>query len=597
MDTVSPDILWRAFAAEALLIGFRRVQDEVVGFEPGRNVHGEMGSVEAWQQEPLVRRALVSGLDSSRDELLAAASALLAGTRAAERLTGESLVDWACTRLPSLVDAAATDAKVADLSEALAQAGRLPMFGFPTQVRVLWTQRPSVRREPQTLDRDADMALSEFAPGSEVVKDKAIHTAAGLAHFIQAGDGYWREVDDPMGPRRQAGLCSSCLTVQFESQTETCPVCGSSSPDFRREDIVEPLGYRTTFTRRDYEQLGEATSRASQPRLAMPPDVEAQTIANAKVRGGNAEVVVVNDNRGALYTFGRHERATDSGPRAEAGLLEEGLLSSPTRRRRLRMSRLSPAADPLDPVALAARRRTDVLTIGLAAEPSGIRIGPSTPAGRAAWGSLGFLVRRVAADWLSVGPDEIEVGVHATQSPDGLANGEVFLADALENGAGYSRWMRDRIPDLFERSEGAAEELERHSTAEGQPCDSSCYQCLRDYWNRGWHPLLDWRLARDLLSLLKTGEVDVERSWRGLEGLAGALARDFGLDVDDSEGVPVLARVSNGRRLAVLHPFEDVRDDVGSPRVGRLREDPGLRTTTWFELVRRPGYVVGRLLA
>jgi hypothetical protein len=59
-----------------------------------------------------------------------------------------SLADWATAEAADAVDRTAEAARVPDLSEALAQAGLLPMFGFPTQVRVLYTEAPRPWQEP-----------------------------------------------------------------------------------------------------------------------------------------------------------------------------------------------------------------------------------------------------------------------------------------------------------------------------------------------------------------------------------------------------------------------------------------------------------------
>ena len=53
--------------------------------------------------------------------------------------------------------------------------------------------------------------------------------------------------------------------------------------------------------------------------------------------------------------------------------------------------------------------------------------------------------------------------------------------------------------------------------AHADGCDSSCYDCLRDYYNMNYHPILDWRLAYDMLGLLDGSEIAVAR-WRDIEG-------------------------------------------------------------------------------
>ena len=77
------------------------------------------------------------------------------------------------------------------LSERLAHAGLLPMFGFPTDTRMLFTRsRYAPNPWPPlsgTVDRGLDIAISQFAPGSQIVKDKAVHTALGVAALYPLG--------------------------------------------------------------------------------------------------------------------------------------------------------------------------------------------------------------------------------------------------------------------------------------------------------------------------------------------------------------------------------------------------------------------------
>ena len=62
-------------------------------------------------------------------------------------------------------------------------------------------------------------------------------------------------------------------------------------------------------------------------------------------------------------------------------------------------------------------------------------------------------------------------------------------------------------------------------------CDSSCYDCLRDYNNTDLHALLDWRLGIDLALLAFNANASVDLHapyWRVLaEKAAKSLARIF----------------------------------------------------------------------
>ena len=78
---------------------------------------------------------------------------------------------------------------------------------------------------------------------------------------------------------------------------------------------------------------------------------------------------------------------------------------------------------------------------------------------------------------------------------------QLFVADTLENGAGYVRRIFDvdRLAELLKRH---YEDLEHSWTAPNHvSCDRSCHDCLRNYQNRFNHALLDWRLALDLAEI------------------------------------------------------------------------------------------------
>lgn len=587
LDTSSVSILRRAFAAEVLTRVFRRCETEVVGFDPGRSVHGQFGAVEVWRDSTDLRSFVRGALRDTRDDWVQLATSLLREARAT--VSGEELATWAAADLATLIDQTVASARVRDLSEALAQHGVLPMFGFPTTTRVLFTSWPK-GSEQDALDRDAPIALSEFAPGAELVKDKQIHTAVGVVDLRQRADGSWYEGDAPLSDRRTVGVCRSCLAFS-DDPGASCGVCGETEPKYAVMDTAEPAGYRTSFKPRDYEQLGDPTARASQPRMTVGPVQYLERGENALVRSANTEIVSVNDNRGSLFTFVRGSSTYEGRKRDEAGLLAADLLKG-ERRQQVGLRYVNTDGDVLEPVALAARRRTDVLSLGAATLPAGLAIDPRLPAGRGAWGSLGFLIRDAAAKWLDIGSDEMEVGVHPV-AHGSTVRGEVFIADSLENGAGYATRLFDRFEDLLDVADEHAARLGKHGRP---PCDSSCYLCLRDYSNRSWHALLDWRLGVDLLDLIRGRSIDLERHVDRDVRAARAIAEDCGFEVDDIELPTIVGR--RGTALAVTHPFESIRSEDESERVRAVRSRyPDALFTSSFEMLRRPGALLASLMA
>lgn len=586
LDMASTQIMERAFNAEVLTSLFRDAEREIADFDPGRSVHGQFGSVETWKTNENLRIHAEEWIRDNEQAIRGVASTLLTSTTVP--LSTTSLYASASTSLIGSVDRIAKDARTSSLSEALAQGGLLPMFGFPTQVKVLYTDRPKIGREPNTLDRDADIALSEFAPGSEIVKDKAVHTAVGVVDYFQTASGHWVSGPEPLKYATRAGICRSCMAVTLDEDT-TCPTCGAGEPDFARLTLVEPTGYRTSFRPRDYEQLSEPTARAAQPRLSMAPS-QSKSLGPARYRYANAEIIVANDNGGQQYRFAPATFSIQGKVFEVDGLVDIGLVGDKERAAKAKLNVTRVTDDPA-PVAIAARRRTDVLTIGLDQVPPGLAIDPRMPSGRGAWASFGFMLKGAAVRWLDIGSDEVEVGVHPV-SHAGIVTAELFLADTLENGAGYASRFGHEFAELIAETSRFAGTLKTHG---GTPCDSSCYQCLRDFNNRAWHPLLDWGLALDLLDLITGHSLDTDRRLDRDRQVLQGFAKDFGFEVLDL-GLPAV-RGRKGTVMAFLHPFEDVALNSECSRVQRIRQQhPEAILRSTFDLLRIPGSLVGKLM-
>ncbi len=98
------------------------------------------------------------------------------------------------------------------------------MFGFPTRERDLHTSSAWRRDAREPLSRDIDIAISEFAPGSELVKDKAQHLVVGLVHYDRRGN----VLPNPEGPLVDAAVCTRARRRISTRWATSCSVCGAS---------------------------------------------------------------------------------------------------------------------------------------------------------------------------------------------------------------------------------------------------------------------------------------------------------------------------------------------------------------------------------
>lgn len=179
------------------------------------------------------------------------------------------------------------------------------------------------------------------------------------------------------------------------------------------------------------------------------------------------------------------------------------------------------------------------------------------PSGSAALHSFGEALRRGAQAELDIDPSEITVGLQSRRIDDVVSAG-IYIADTLENGAGYAselgRPQRLRAV-VAQIADGLGEEwtLPAHAS-----CDASCPDCLRSYDNRHLHALLDWRLALDVADLCLGRDLKLER-WLGLGEetairFAGAFGEALGdVHVGEVNGLHYLK--SRDRTVLLSHPL------------------------------------------
>lgn len=615
LDLDRPEILQRVLTKELLRRAFRGLSAEDDGMELGVNVHGQFGVVGDWA---LNRPRVQQWLTANREEVEATVDALLRSTKLDGRR--DELIDYASSGLLDRVtDETARDADDRDLSQQLAEHGLLPMFGFPSRVRYLYHRSPA-RSYPWppggVIDRDLTVAVGQFAPGSQVVKDKAVHTAIGVADWYPAG-GTVRADPNPLGEPELVAYCRRCLFIEPRSEphvagrangadagpepSPACPSCGAFD-DFSVLDLRQPRGFRTDFVPRDFDGGFDWVPGTGSSRIA-PEDrhMRSDTLQNAALRWGRGRVYVVNDNGGRGWRFA----SADGWP----GMLSVDLAEQGGGIYKPRLPELKPEATVN--VALGAVYVTDTALISVESVAPGLDLDPSRShavSHRAAWYSLGFALREAAVRRLDVQSRELEVGLWYQPLEAEDVRAWVYLADALENGAGYATHIGR--PEHFDGVLAEAEDFlaQLHGPGHSDECDSSCYDCLRDYFNMRYHPLLDWRLAADMLDLLR-GRPPAVRSWQEREHtLAAGFAEILGGDPVELDG-DMAAIARDDVIVIVTHPLEshDVERHL-TPRVAAAiadAEDRGFGPTTdrpWalhdsFTLLRRPGAIASELSA
>lgn len=621
LSTDMRDIYRRVFAAEVLRRAFRDFRLASNAWDPTINVHGEFGRADEWTSAHLFVQKWV---EENGGEITEIATALNGHVRGERVPLDETL--FAQKDLVGEVDEIAREVHGhEDLSQRLAEAGMLPMFGFPTSVRYLYTSRPKKSADwpPRgAVDREMAIAVSQFAPGAETVRDGYVHTAAGVIDLRPAGPKVVAG-GDPLGPSRSIGLCRACGHVSEDPQpvpaevepVEVCGSCGAAEGAYRTVPLREPLGFFAP-QRRDFDGNFSFTARSLAPRTASDLTTQAPqrfAEANMVVHSGKGTRYSVNDNGGQLFRFLKvkaNENETWVG-----GLLDIDTAMS-------RPEWLESALDDGEPqsVAIGARQWTDLFLLGPAEAEiaeQGLRLNlaqnrqssgfdDSQAGRRAAWYSLAALLRKAASAHLQIQPNEIDAGIHGAASSSRNARVFAFLSDALDNGAGYCTHLAEA--HVFRQLLAKADELlDSFSNGEhGRDCRSSCPQCLQDYSNMLYHSLLDWRLGGQLLGILR-GELPVFKTSRAqvlLENWASDLPVGDRVYVEDLSGTGPCVLFEDRTIVAAKHPFEAADAELEGPRIKSVRAAameffPQIEKVVFvddFELDRIPSQVTVKVI-
>ena len=432
------------------------------------------------------------------------------------------------------------------LAHTLAEAGLLPMYGMPTRVRNLYCDhnrkdKDVPMRSWETIDRDLDVAIYEFAPGSVLVKDKLQHRCIGFTGPLP----YFRDVARdlqtidviPMGDTFSESFwmvqCTECgawihFTEKPEVGEQECGACGGMIARERSAECRIPGGFRTDFYPRafDDEVMQPRKHRAltaegislrmeGDPASNLSLACETQTRTYRMNRGNRNETDLSKWN--GFGATGGSERLV----RARRCTLHVQFIAD--EQPPPRDFRPNPAVAPFDEVWLAAPKTTDSLFIAPKVVPPvlkphlwGTEINRDPAIRAAALSATFILVHRAALD-LDVDPEEFDVveprmgrpgggpAVPVLQFTDHLINGAGFCERLSKTEAGGSPMVSRLIKSIIEDEEEypLKDFLKIESGYDHRKrCDQACYRCLQRYGNQMYHGLLDWRLGLAFLSMI-----------------------------------------------------------------------------------------------
>ena len=439
------------------------------------------------------------------------------------------------------------------LSEVLALEGYLPLYGMPIRTVNLVHEYPNSPPnnakfpiEKGAIDRNEDVAISEFAPDQELPKDKKKLHCTGVA-WLTAQDRRVVATTPPTSATREIAICSDCQLV-LAPRSQVCDFCGS-------DEVLVATGWRPDYYFTDFRPAPYDGILDSQPQhIIQSPQPNRQLSSevwrNGRLISNTGSVVRINTNEMEGFTFYKLTNGPAQGMYVGANDVPREFRDDETR-------------EEVDGrIILYSEQFTDFVEVALEQTPPFFADGHidvrKRQALRVAWLSLAELLKLGMIQLEDIEPHELAASV-LLQS----GSWKLFISDTLDNGAGYStkyatpaafgrlvEYVQDVIGDGFLKSQ-------RHIDR----CMSSCHKCLRNYENRLHHGSLNWRLAFDLLSLISSAQVPTisfDDHWNGflsthlLARLEPLVQRQ--LEVVEHGGHTLYVD-GEGRAILPWHPF------------------------------------------
>ena len=384
------------------------------------------------------------------------------------------------------------------LLDTLYQEALIPTYSFPKDVVSVYIEKDG--KVEYEIDRNVDVAISEYAPGRSIVVDKKTYQIGGLYHPSKNKyniDNKVKEYFDDSNYLKKIYQCDSCgwFGYKEDQEDDKCPFCSSDLNFYR--DMLIPWG----FAPRDGVEISQTQFKEEysyvQPPLysTVPKNDDMISIRNCKhikmaVRD-NQRIIVLNtgiNNKGFMVC----EECGASMIGDDKSVLND--IKKPYKSQ----SNICNHNRPRN-VNLGCDFITDMLVFEFSLDDEELNTNNlnNNPWLYMASQSLAEAIKIVACKILDVDFLEIVSGFRFRKKK----YLDLFIYDSLSSGAGYAVGLKDEVHRLFNETE---------KFLDGCECDSACYKCLKNYNNQYVQGRLNRVSALQLLKYSISGELEKE---------------------------------------------------------------------------------------
>lgn len=364
----------------------------------------------------------------------------------------------------------------------LSRRNVMPQYGFPVDTVALnVTSGKNNQVYGVELQRDLAMAISEYAPGSQIVANGEMFTGRYIKKVPKIG---WKMYD--------YNVCTQCNTLNIDvhindeanPNLQRCKMCGEPLKNENERTFIIPLfGFEIDpdLTKKPGLIRPEKTYRTDVYYVGYR-----QNMSTEEVRVGKTKAQVVFSEKDEMTLLNKSEfHVCEYCGYAEVG---QGFMRYiPTSHNTSGGRKCS--AKLLKKYSLGYRFETDVFQLSFPDLPLEM-----TEDGAAV--SVLYALLRGIVNTLDLENDDIS-GCLQSIRENGTRSVAFIFYDTTPGGAGHVRRLQKH--GVLAQAVETALRFMRNCTCGGQEGHASCYSCLRSYRNQKLHDILDRALAIEYL--------------------------------------------------------------------------------------------------
>ncbi len=346
----------------------------------------------------------------------------------------------------------------------------IPKYGFPVDVVELQIYDNGVPVNKYDMSRDLKIAISEYAPDSEVIVDGNKYTSKYIT--LKKQDGF---------PKNWFVTCSVCRkTNVFLSKSDNmkCEYCGQSISNEIAEYYIEPInGFKSGVTK-ESTRLKPKRSYAGEVSYIGNGKSDEQRLVIGNALGvetsSDDELLVMNKSGFFMCPVCGY-----------SDIVKKGSITPRTIKKHKNYKQYECNCDELEYLRLGHKFQTDVARFTIPILDSADNLGYPR--------ALSFLYAFLEGVSIALGIERNDIDGVLEMNLEWKSY-DILLYDNVPGGAGHVKRLlsRDAVIDSLRSG------LEKVSK---ECCDenTSCYNCLRNYYNQSYHNKLQRKLAIDVI--------------------------------------------------------------------------------------------------